>query len=67
MLTDKGVAVVTPTGIAAININDMTIHRTLMLPVKHGKTPKYRPLSDDALKITRDVMRNVILVIINGK
>ena len=63
--TDKGVAVLAPTGIAAVNINGMTIHRSLMLPVEHGKTPKYRPLSDDALKITRDVMRNVTLVIID--
>ena len=63
--TDKGVAVVAPTGIAAVNINGMTIHRPLMLPVEHGKTPKYRPLSNDALKITRDVMRIVILVIID--
>ena len=29
------------------------------------KLLKYRPLSDDALKITRDVMRNVILLIID--
>ena len=36
-----------------------------MLPVEHGKTPKYRPLSDDALKITRDALRNVTLVIID--
>ena len=63
--TDKGVAVVAPTGIAAVNINGMTIHRPLMLPVEHGKTPKYRPLSDDALKIARDAMRNVTLVIID--
>ena len=63
--TDKGVAVLAPTGIAAVNIDGMTIHRSLMLPVEHGKTPKYRPLSDDALKITRDVMRNVTLVIID--
>ena len=63
--TDKGVAVIAPTGIAAVNINGMTIHRPLMLPVEHGSTPKYRPLSDDALKIARDVMRNVTLVIID--
>ena len=36
-----------------------------MLPVEHGKTLKYRPLSDDALKVTRDVMCNVSLVIID--
>ena len=46
--TNKGVAVLAPTGIAAVNINGITIHRPLMLPVEHGKTPKYRPLSDDA-------------------
>ena len=63
--TDKGVAVVAPTGIAAVNINGITIHCPLVLSVEHGKTPKYRPLSDDALKITRDVMRNVILLIID--
>ena len=63
--TNKGVAVLAPTGIAAVNINGMTIHRPLMLPVEHGKTPKYRPLSDDALKIARDVMHNVTLVIID--
>ena len=63
--TNKGVAILAPTGIAAVNINGMTIHRPLMLPVEHGKTPKYRPLSDDALKIARDVMRNVTLVIID--
>ena len=63
--TNKGVAVLAPTGIAAVNINGMTIHRPLMLPVEHGKTPKYRPLSDDALKIARDVMHKVTLVIID--
>ena len=36
-----------------------------MLPVEHEKTPKYRPLSDDPLKIARDVMHNVTLVIID--
>ena len=51
--TDKGVAVIVPTGIAAVNINGSTIHHSLMLPIEHGKTPKYRPLSDNALKITR--------------
>ena len=48
--TDKHVAVTAPTGIAAFNINGLTIHRLLQLPVEHGKTPHYRPLSDDSLK-----------------
>ena len=36
-----------------------------MLPVEHGKTPQYRPLSDDALKVVHDMMCNVTLVIID--
>ena len=63
--TGKDVAVVAPTGIAAFNVNGLTIHRLLMLPVEHGKTPQYRPLSNDALKVVRDMMRNVTLLIID--
>ena len=63
--TDMGVAVLGPTGISAVNISGLTIHRMLMLPVEHGKTPNFNFLSDDALKIARDVMRNVALVIID--
>ena len=63
--TGKDVAVVAPTGITAFNINKLTIHRLLMLPVEHRKTPQYRPLSDDALKVVRDMMHNVTLVIID--
>ena len=36
-----------------------------MLPVEHGKTPEYRRLSDAALKIVRDKLRNVTLFIID--
>ena len=63
--TGKDVAVVAPTGIAAFNVNGLTIHRLLMLPVEHGKTPQYRPLSNDALKVVRDMMHNVTLLIID--
>ena len=35
--TRKDVAVVVRTGIAAFNINGLTIHRLLMLPIEHGK------------------------------
>ena len=37
----------------------------LALPVEHGSTPSYRPLSDDALKIVREKLRNVTLLIID--
>lgn len=32
----KDVAIYAPTGIAAFNINGITIHRLLQLPVEHG-------------------------------
>jgi len=63
--TGKDVAVSVPTGISAFGINGLTIHRLLMLPVEHGKTAEYRSLSDDALKIVRDKLRNVTLLIID--
>ena len=53
--TDKHVAVTAPTSIAAFNINGLTIHRLLQLPVEHGKTPQHRPLSDDSFKIIDNV------------
>ena len=36
-----------------------------MLPVEHGKTAEYRSLPDGALKIVRDKLRNVTLLIID--
>ena len=65
LVTDKHVAVTAPTGIAAFNINGLTIHRLLQLPVEHGKTPQYRPLSDDNLKVVRQRLRNLVLLIID--
>ena len=61
--TDKHVAVTTSTGIAAFNINGLTIHRLLQLPVEHGKTPQHRPLSDDSFKIIRQRLHNWILLL----
>ena len=58
-------AVAAPTGIAAFNINGLTIHCLLTLPVEHGKMPQYWPLSDDVLKIVRDKLHNVTLIIID--
>lgn len=61
----KDVAVTAPTGISAFNIQGMTVHRLLQLPVEHGNTPPYRPLSNNVLKIIRQAMENVILIIID--
>ena len=63
--TGKDVIVAAPTGIAARNVNGLTIHGILVLPVKHGSTPPYRPLSDDALKIVREKLHNVTLFIVD--
>ena len=63
--TSKVVAVAAPTGIAAFNVIGLTIHQLLMLPVEHENTPQYRTLSDDVLKIVREKLRNVSLIIID--
>lgn len=57
--------VTAPTGIAAFNINGLTIHRVFQLPVEHGYTPKYKQLSDNVLKVLRDQLTNVVLIIID--
>ena len=62
---DKHVAITALTGIAVFSINGLTIHRLLQLPVEHGKTPPYCPLSDESLKIVRQRLQNSILLIID--
>ncbi|CAK1598246.1 unnamed protein product [Parnassius mnemosyne] len=57
--------VTAPTGIAAFNIDDLTVHRVFQLPVEHGSTPKYTQLSDIALKMLRDQLKDVSLIIID--
>jgi len=61
----KDTAIAAPTGMAAFNIDGLTVHRLLQLPVEHGHTPKYKQLSDHILKILRDDLKNVILIIID--
>ncbi|XP_066596834.1 uncharacterized protein [Prorops nasuta] len=58
-------AVTAPTGIAAFNIDGLTIHRLFQLPVEHGHTAKYSDLSDQVLKIIRDELKNVTLIVID--
>ena len=64
-MTGKDVAVAAPTGIASRNINGLTIHGMLALPVEHESTPSYQPLSDNALKMVCEKLRNVTLLIID--
>ncbi|XP_043271252.1 uncharacterized protein [Venturia canescens] len=61
----KDSAVTAPTGIAAFNIDGLTLHRLFQLPVEHNKTPKYKELSDAALEVIRDNLKNVDLIIID--
>jgi len=61
----KDTAVAAPTGIAAFNIDGLTIHRLLQLPVEHGNTPKYKRLSDHVLKLLRAELNDVILFVID--
>jgi hypothetical protein len=62
---NKDTAIAAPTGIAAFNVNGLTVHRLLQLPVEHGSTPKYIQLADHVLKILRTDLKNVILIIID--
>ncbi|XP_029157812.1 uncharacterized protein LOC114930228 [Nylanderia fulva] len=62
---NKDTAVTAPTGIAAFNIDGLTVHRLLQLPVEHGQTPKYKQLSDCVLKVLRTDLKDIILFVID--
>lgn len=62
---NKLVAIAAPTGIAAFNVNGLTVHRLLQLPVEHGKCPNYTYLSDEVLQVLRSDFKNIILLIID--
>ncbi|EZA51322.1 DNA repair and recombination protein pif1, mitochondrial [Ooceraea biroi] len=62
---NKDTAVAAPTGIAAFNIDGLTVHRLLQLPVEHGHTPKYKLLSDHVLKVLRADLKDVVLFVID--
>ena len=62
---EKGTIVSAPTGIAAFNVNGLTIHRLFQLPVEHGTTAKYAPLSEAVRKIMKNQLKKVSLVIID--
>ena len=58
------VVVVAPTGIAAYNVEGITIHRALNLPVQHGSCPKYVPLKGERLSAMRKqwVYTNTVII-----
>ena len=53
------VALMAPTGIAASNINGMTAHRLLQLPIQHGTVPPYYTLADHSLHLKHFVLDTV--------
>lgn len=58
------VVVVAPTGLAAYNINGLTIHRVFKLPVQQGDKERYYDLMDGDVKMLRHLMKNLRLIII---
>ncbi|XP_046735012.1 ATP-dependent DNA helicase PIF1-like [Diprion similis] len=62
---NKTTAVTAPTGLAAFNVDGLTVHRLFQLPVEHGGKPIYEELSDKVLKILRTELKNVMLFIID--
>ena len=61
----KKVAVAAPTGIAASNIDGLTLHRLLQLPVQHNCTPPYAALADVPLRVAKNIFSDVNLLIID--
>lgn len=66
---DQGwlVAVLAPTGLAAFNVNGLTIHRFFKLPVFNDTGDQHWPLSDGNLKLIRALQPNLKLLIIGKK
>jgi hypothetical protein len=64
---DDGSSVITtaPTGVAAFNINGVTIHRALGLPIQHGKSAKFKPLTGERLKLMRQYWKYTNTVIVD--
>lgn len=59
------VIVVAPTGIAAFNVNGSTIHRTFHIPVARSGAASYTPMSEDKLKMVRNQLRSLKLIIVD--
>ena len=52
-----------PTGLAAFNVGDLTIHRLFQLPIEHeGKTAEYWSLSKASQKVMKTKLWSVKLI-----
>lgn len=61
----KQVAVAAPTGIAAFNVNGLTLHRLLYLQVEQDGLPTYKRLPDHILHNIRVDLKDTALLIID--
>ena len=57
--------VAAPTGLSAFNVNGTTVHRTLCLPVEHGKPADYCRLNQDQLSVLRRTLKGLKLLIVD--
>ena len=59
-------SVIAPMGLTAFNVGGVTIHRLLQLPIEHdGKTAGYWKLGKEALKVMRNSLSQLRLLIID--
>ena len=59
-------ALAAPTGLAAFNIDGVTVHRLFQLPIEHdSKTSTYWSLPKESLKVMRNGFMHVKLIIID--
>ncbi|XP_073986899.1 uncharacterized protein [Rhodnius prolixus] len=59
------VAITAPTGLAAYNVNGVTIYRLLSLPVEHQQTAEYNKLNVESCRAIRHVLQDMKLLIID--
>ena len=59
-------ALAAPTGLAAFNIDGVTVHRLFQLPIEHdSKTSTYLALPKESLKVMRNGFKHLKLIIID--
>ena len=59
-------ALAAPTGLAAFNIDGVTVHRLFQLPIEHdSKTSSYWPLPKESFKMIRNSFKYLKLIIID--
>jgi ATP-dependent DNA helicase PIF1 len=56
--------ILAPTGMAAFNINGITIHRCFKLPIFTKSSKNHWTLSNSAIKLIRQFVKNIKIIII---